>query len=121
MLRSSAFAAIVLVVAASSAHAASTLVSGALASGASDSVTCHVVNVGKKPLKQVTVALVPLTQPVNATDASCETVEVNQGCPITLGLGEGDYYCKVTIGTGAKKGIRATFCNSTTGACSEVR
>ena len=121
MLRSFAFAMTMLLVAGSSADAALTLVSGALTSGAADSVTCHVVNVGKKPLKDVTVAFVPVTQPENATDSSCATVEVNQGCPITFGLGEGDYYCRVTIGSGAKKGIRATFCNSTTGACSEVR
>jgi hypothetical protein len=69
----------------------------------------------------VTVTLVPVTQPENASGSSCETVEVNHGCPISIGPGEGDCYCRVTVSSGAKKGIRATFCNGTTGACSEVR
>ncbi|HEY2387413.1 MAG TPA: hypothetical protein VGK30_10660 [Candidatus Binatia bacterium] len=121
MLRSAVAALTALVATAGSAHAATVMVSGALSS-AGGTVTCEVVNAGKKTVGTVTVAIVPATQPANASSVNCQPVLPDTACPATFGLGAaGDYYCKVTIDKGNKKDFRATFCDVASGTCSEVR
>ena len=121
MLRTTAIAVAMLVTTGTSAHAAVTLISGALGA-TGGAVTCHVVNAGKKTVDVITVAIVPATQPANANSVNCEQVAPDTACPVTIGLGSpGDYYCKATIGKGNKKDFRATFCDVTSGNCSELR
>ena len=85
-------------------------------------MTCHVVNAGKKTVDQITVAVLPLTQPDQGSSVNCNSIYPGFACPVTFGLGSpGDYYCKVTVGKGNKKDLRATFCDVTNGNCSELR
>jgi hypothetical protein len=122
MLRTTAITVALLVTTGTSANAAAiTLISGALGATGGE-VTCHVVNAGKKTVDLITVAIVPITQPANASSVNCQQVAPNTACPVTIGLGSpGDYYCKATIAKGNKKDFRATFCDLTSGNCSELR
>jgi hypothetical protein len=116
-----AAAMVIVVTGTTSVHAAPViLVSGGLT--VTDAMTCHVVNTGKNTVELITVAVVPLTQPENATSSTCEQVVPGGGCPTGTGGGAGgDYYCKVTISKGSKKDFRAVFCDVTSGSCSEAR
>ncbi len=100
---------------------AATLLSGPLTGDAGHLVACHAVNASNRVLDQVVVEIFTFNGTGEGIN-TCSDVDPGFVCPRTLTLSLGNqHYCQVTVTGGGKKKLRSTFCNVTTGNCSEVR
>ncbi len=74
-----------------------------------DCPVCRALNVGSKPVAQVTVEVIRVPDGANLGSATCSNLAPNAYCMPAVGcLGSYIAYCKVTV-KGSRKAIRAAL------------
>ena len=98
------------------ASAGAALVSPPIRASGSNTISCAVVNIGTKPLENVTMEIFTSEGLSSGIVNTCTLLQPGLACSALGAAGLDDYrYCKVT--GGSKKSLRASLCNEATGAC----
>jgi hypothetical protein len=118
MRLSAALLAVAMLVGAGWAEAAATLTSGSLSFEAGVDGSCDIVNVSRRDLE---IQVGAFSADGSGFLASCPPVHAGATCTAVF-AGPADHkYCKVVVSGGGKSSVRATWCNVSSGNCSELR